>query len=150
MDWRDFGVGGALGEDQAAAFAVHLDHAHRDRLADHFLPALFRRLASGLAAANGADLRGRHEPAQAFHAGDQAAFVEPDDLAFDDLIARQQLLDVIPGNLFLGTLERKDNIAILIFRVDNIHVDFLTHLRARHVLPPLVVPARDQKQRPRI
>src|ERR671913_419982 len=69
------GAGGALREDQAAAFAVDFDHADRDRLADHLLPALLRRIAGRLAATHGADLGGGNETTQSLHADDQAALV---------------------------------------------------------------------------
>src|ERR1043165_5086717 len=122
------GAGSPFGEDEPATFTIHLDHAHSDRLIDHLLPALLGRVACRLAAAQGADLRRRHKPAQAFHADDQATFVEAHDLAFDDFIARQQSLDVIPGDLLLSTFERKDDITVCIFRIDHKNVDFLPDL----------------------
>ena len=66
---------------------------------------------------------------QAFHTDDQSAFVEAHHLALDHFVARHQAFHVIPGDLLLGTFQREDDIAIGIFRVDHVHMDFLTHLQ---------------------
>src|SRR5581483_2445188 len=122
-----FGRGGALGKNQAAAFTVHFHDADGDWLSDHFLPALFRRVARGLRAANGADLRRGHEAAQSADHHDQAAFIETDDLAVVDAVLFQHLLHVFPGKLFLGAAERKDHVPIFILGVYNINRDFLSN-----------------------
>ena len=70
---------------------------------------------------------GGHEAAQPTDSNDQPAFVKAGDLTVDDFLFGKHALHVFPGHLLLGTLERKHDIAIVIFGVDNIDRDGLTH-----------------------
>src|SRR5215204_6528056 len=56
-----FGAGSALRKNKTTAFAIHFNDANSNGLPHHFLPALFRSIASSLGPAQGTDLRGRHK-----------------------------------------------------------------------------------------
>jgi hypothetical protein len=122
-----FGAGGALRQDQAAAFAVHFHDANGDRVADHFCPALFGRIAGRHGATRGADLRGRHKAAQSANGDDQAALVEASYFAFNDFFLGKHALHVFPGHLLLGALEREHNVAVVVLGVDDVDRDGLPH-----------------------
>src|SRR5512137_1816963 len=66
-----FGAGGAFGKDQAVAFAVNLDKANIDLLADHFAPALLGGIACGACPAGETDLGGGYKTAQTSNGDDQ-------------------------------------------------------------------------------
>ena len=80
-----------------------------------------------MCAACGADLGGGNKATQVADCNDQTALVETDDLRIDHGFIGDHLLNIFPGHLFLGAFEGQDHIAILVFRVNHVHVNFLSH-----------------------
>ena len=123
-----FGAGLALGEDQAAAFAIHFDHANVDFLADHLAPARFRGVAGHGSAARQADLRSGHEPAQTAHRNDQTTFVVANDLAVEGFFRFHQRVGIFPAHFLACAHVGKDNVPAGILGVDHKNRYFLADL----------------------
>ena len=129
MDWRD------------SVLAARSERIRRRRSRSTSMmrteigsPTIFCQRCSGVSpvamtAAHGADLRGGHKAAQPADRHDQAALVETDDLALDNGLVADHLLDVVPGDLLLGALEGQHNVAVGVFGIDDVNVNFLTDLK---------------------
>ena len=126
-------LGQALGEDQATAAAVHLDHLDR-----HLLPHPFGELLETLLLAQGAaqvlDVGGRDEPPQMPELHQQTTLVVAHHLAHGDLAGLQQLLCGQPILLLQGLGDAQDQHALVVVRAGDHHRDFLPFVQALHEL----------------
>ena len=116
--------GGAFGEDQPAAFPVNLDDAHNKVFTDQRSPTLFGRTATRIKTAQHANLRTRNKTTQLTHRHQQPALIKADHLAFIGLTRLKQLFSTLPILLFQRTGIGQQNTAALVFRVNDINLDF--------------------------
>ena len=114
---------GALGQDQAVARAVDLDHFHGNIFADHAAPAFLRAFAHRAALPLAADLAGGHEAAHLAKAHDQAALVVAGHFAEVHLLALMMLDCHLPVVFFFGAGQRQHRLAIWPLRAQDVHPD---------------------------
>src|SRR4029077_10933317 len=106
--------GRLLADDQAVALAIDLEDLHADTLADQLLE--IRAIGAG-------DLGGRQKAAQAQDVDDQAALVLLADLGVHHLAGRLLILRLDPDRFGAGTAERQDDVAILVFGLQDEDLD---------------------------
>ena len=137
--------GRPFGKDQAVPAAVDFDHLDADRFADHPAPLLVDGFALAAVTARKAELGRRDKTAEIANLDDQSAFVEPVHASLVDFLAGAQIFRLLPVGLLLGPRQGKHNVAVVIFRHDDVDEDFLPFLElfAGVGREPFQFPGRD-------
>ena len=118
----------ALGEDQAAAFAVDFDDQNINLLVDHAAKALLRGFSLQVGAPGQADLRSRHKTAQTTHRDDQAALVVANNAAVIAWPGKTSGILPLPRSALHAPACMKERDCRLILRIEDIDRDFLANL----------------------